>query len=73
METNDVRPTGAELPVGGIGGSAAGLLAAEQFLSHLPFNSGIASGDTLGLRTTQDRPQAPLETAKSSGLEDGLS
>ena len=42
MENNDVRPTGESFPVVGIGASAGGLLALEQFLAHVPFNSGMA-------------------------------
>lgn len=42
MENNDVRPTGESFPVVGIGASAGGPLALEQFLAHVPFNSGMA-------------------------------
>lgn len=42
MENNDVHPTGAAFPIVGIGASAWGLLALEEFLSHVPFNSGMA-------------------------------
>jgi hypothetical protein len=73
LENKEVHPTGAAFSVVGIGASAGGLLALEPFLSHVPFNSGMASDGTLGLRTTRDRQQAVLEKARSLGLDDGLS
>ena len=42
MNNDDVHPTGASFPVVGIGASAGGLLALEQFLSHVPLTSGMA-------------------------------
>jgi len=73
LENKQVHPTGAAFPVVGIGASAGGLLALEQCSSHVPFNSGMASDGTLGLRTTRHRQQAVREKAGSLGLEDGLS
>lgn len=42
MEKNKVVPGSAPFPIVGIGASAGGLVALEQFLSHVPLNSGMA-------------------------------
>ena len=42
MKSNDVFPTGAPFPIVGIGASAGGLMALEQFLLHVPLYSGLA-------------------------------
>ena len=42
MKNNEAPSRGAPLPVVGIGASAGGLVALEQFLSHVPADSGIA-------------------------------
>jgi chemotaxis response regulator CheB len=73
LEHDDVRPTGQSFPVVGIGASAGGLLALEQFLSHVPSAIGMAPDATPGLRTAPDRLQTLLDNAKSLGLEDGVS
>jgi two-component system CheB/CheR fusion protein len=39
---NNELPVGARFPIVGIGASAGGLVALEQFLSHGPLNSGMA-------------------------------
>jgi len=44
LQNDDVRPTGEAFPVVGIGASAGALLALEQFLAHVPSNSGMAYG-----------------------------
>jgi chemotaxis response regulator CheB len=59
-------------PLVGVGASAGGLLALKQFLSHVPFNIGMASETSPCLHTAQDRPQTLLN-ATSLGLEDGVS
>src|SRR5437763_10314301 len=40
--TKAARPIGATFPIVGIGASAGGLEALEQFLRHVPENSGMA-------------------------------
>ncbi|WP_232834756.1 chemotaxis protein CheB [Rhodoferax ferrireducens] len=42
MEKNKVLLGSAPFPIVGIGASAGGLVALEQFLSHVPVNSGMA-------------------------------
>ena len=42
MKNNEARLEGAPIPVVGIGASAGGLVALEQFLSHVPADSGVA-------------------------------
>ena len=39
---HDERPAGAPFPIVGIGASAGGLVALEQFLAQVPLNSGMA-------------------------------
>ncbi len=42
MNSNNARPSGEPFPIVGIGASAGGLVALEQFLSHVPPGSGMA-------------------------------
>ncbi len=42
MRKNEMSTVSRRFPVVGIGASAGGLIALEQFLSHVPANSGMA-------------------------------
>lgn len=42
MNHKDARPSGGPFPIVGIGASAGGLVALEQFLSNVPLASGMA-------------------------------